>query len=107
MFNKPIDLAKARILVSNDDGINADGLAILERIARELSDDVWVVAPEIEQSGAGHSLTLHQPLRFRPIEEKRFAVSGTPTDCGQWAEWRPGSPTNWEPRSTSSQAGRI
>lgn len=81
MFNHPIDLAKARILVSNDDGINADGLARLEKIARELSDDVWVVAPEIEQSGAGHSLTLHQPLRFRPIEEKRFAVSGTPTDC--------------------------
>ncbi|MEQ8710397.1 MAG: 5'/3'-nucleotidase SurE [Rhodospirillales bacterium] len=81
MSKHPIDLKTARILVSNDDGINADGLAILEKIAHGLSDDVWVVAPEIEQSGAGHSLTLHQPLRFRPIEERRFAVSGTPTDC--------------------------
>ena len=80
MSTHPIDLGAARILVSNDDGINADGLGVLEKIARELSDDVWVVAPEIEQSGAGHSLTLHQPLRFRPIDDRRFAVSGTPTD---------------------------
>ncbi len=70
-----------RILISNDDGINAPGLAILERIARSLSDDVWVVAPDAEQSGAGHSLTLTKPLRMRKIEEKRWAVSGTPTDC--------------------------
>ena len=51
------DLAKARILVTNDDGINAPGLKVLERIARSLSSDVWVVASEIEQSGAAHSLT--------------------------------------------------
>jgi 5'-nucleotidase len=70
-----------RILVTNDDGINADGLKILERIARTISDDVWVVAPETEQSGAGHSLTLHLPVRVRKIATKRFAVSGTPTDC--------------------------
>lgn len=70
-----------RILISNDDGINAPGLAILERIARSLSDDVWVVAPDAEQSGAGHSLTLTKPLRMRKIEEKRWVVSGTPTDC--------------------------
>ncbi|MDX1975657.1 MAG: 5'/3'-nucleotidase SurE [Rickettsiales bacterium] len=70
-----------RILVTNDDGINADGLEALERIAKKLSKDVWVVAPEQEQSGAGHSLTLHVPVRVRKIAAKRFAVSGTPTDC--------------------------
>lgn len=70
-----------RILVINDDGIHAPGLAVAEKIARSLSDDVWVVAPETEQSGASHSLTLTQPLRLREIEPKRFALSGTPTDC--------------------------
>ena len=54
---------------------------MLERIARELSDDVWVVAPETNQSGAAHSLTLHRPLRVRQLGERRFAVDGTPTDC--------------------------
>jgi 5'-nucleotidase len=70
-----------RILVTNDDGIHAPGLAVAEKIARSLSDDVWVVAPEIEQSGASHSLTLTSPLRLRAINERRFAVNGTPTDC--------------------------
>ena len=70
-----------RILVTNDDGIHADGLTALEHIAGQLSDDVWVVAPEAEQSGAGRALTLSEPLRVRPIGPKRFAVSGTPTDC--------------------------
>ena len=70
-----------RILVTNDDGIHAPGLAVAEKIARALSDDVWVVAPETEQSGASHSLTLTMPLRLRAISERRFAVSGTPTDC--------------------------
>lgn len=70
-----------RILVSNDDGIEAPGIAVLERVARLLSDDVWVIAPENEQSGAGHSLTLTRPLRIRKVAEKRFAVNGTPTDC--------------------------
>jgi len=70
-----------RILVSNDDGIHAPGLKVLERIARSLSKDVWVVAPEQEQSGAAHSLTLHLPVRVRKISARRFAVSGTPTDC--------------------------
>ena len=70
-----------RILVTNDDGIHAPGLAIAEKIARTLSDDVWVVAPENEQSGASHSLTLSLPLRLRQAGEKRFAVTGTPTDC--------------------------
>ena len=70
-----------RILVTNDDGIHAEGLACLERIARALSDDVWVSAPETEQSGVGRSLTLSDPLRVRFVDERRFAVEGTPTDC--------------------------
>jgi 5'-nucleotidase len=70
-----------RILISNDDGIHAPGLKILEEIASTLSKDVWVVAPESEQSGASHSLTLTLPLRVRKIKAKRFAVTGTPTDC--------------------------
>ena len=70
-----------RILVSNDDGIHAHGLQVLEHIAAELSDDVWVVAPEYEQSGASHSLTLHEPLRMRKVSDKKFAVQGTPADC--------------------------
>lgn len=78
---KPVAVSTKRILISNDDGINAPGIAILERIAHALSDDVWVIAPEEEQSGAGHSLTLTKPLRIRKLEEKRWAVAGTPTDC--------------------------
>jgi 5'-nucleotidase len=70
-----------RILVTNDDGIHSPGLLVAEKIARAISDDVWVVAPENEQSGASHSLTLTSPLRLRQIAEHRFAVSGTPTDC--------------------------
>ena len=74
-----------RILCTNDDGIHAEGLASLERIARALTDDVWVVAPEIEQSGASRALTLSIPLRVRKLDERRFAVSGTPTDCVELA----------------------
>lgn len=70
-----------RILLSNDDGIHAQGLKTLEKIARELTDDIWIVAPELDQSGASHSLTLRDPLRIREISERRFAISGTPTDC--------------------------
>jgi len=69
-----------RILLTNDDGINAPGLVTLEKIARQLSDDIWIVAPEWEQSGASHSLTLADPLRLREIEDRRFEVSGTPSD---------------------------
>jgi 5'-nucleotidase len=70
-----------RILLSNDDGIHAPGLKALETIANELSDDVWVVAPETEESGASRKLTLTVPLRVRQISERKFAVQGTPTDC--------------------------
>lgn len=81
MFDRPIELASARILISNDDGINSPGIKLLEKIARSLSRDVWVVAPEQEQSGASHSLTLSRPLRIRKLAARRFAVDGTPTDC--------------------------
>ncbi|HEX2113050.1 MAG TPA: 5'/3'-nucleotidase SurE [Alphaproteobacteria bacterium] len=81
MFEAPLDLAKARILVTNDDGIQAPGIKVLEAIARDLSKDVWVVAPETEQSAASHSLTLRRPLRIRQVAPRRFAVDGTPTDC--------------------------
>jgi len=70
-----------RILCTNDDGIHAPGLKSLERIAAELSDDVWVIAPETDQSGVSHSLSLNDPLRLREITPRHFAVKGTPTDC--------------------------
>jgi len=70
-----------RILVSNDDGINAPGIRVLADVASQFSDDVWIVAPEVNNSGAGHSLTLNRPLRTRKVDERRFAVDGTPTDC--------------------------
>ncbi len=70
-----------RILITNDDGYHAPGLKVAEAIAARFSDDVWVVAPADEQSGAGHSLTLTRPLRVRRFAEKRYAVSGTPTDA--------------------------
>jgi 5'-nucleotidase len=70
-----------RILVTNDDGIHSPGLDVCAEIARVLSDDVWVVAPESDQSGVSHSLSLNDPLRLREVGERRFAVKGTPTDC--------------------------
>ena len=70
-----------RILLTNDDGIDAPGLHALRQIAGALSDDVWVVAPEVNKSGAGHSLSLNEPLRMREINDRTFAVRGTPTDC--------------------------
>ena len=75
-----------RILLTNDDGIHAAGFGVLQQIAAELVSDelggeVWSVAPESDQSGTAHSLTLHEPLRCRPMGERSFAVRGTPTDC--------------------------
>lgn len=69
-----------RILLTNDDGVHATGLRLLEEIARRLTDDLWIVAPAEEQSGTGHSLTLSRPIRLRGLGEKKFAVAGTPTD---------------------------
>jgi len=80
LFSLP-PLSGARVLLTNDDGIHAPGLKVLESIAMALGLETWVVAPEMEQSGAGHSLTLHRPLRWRQAGERRFAVEGTPTDC--------------------------
>lgn len=80
MFDPIPDLSKARILVTNDDGIQAPGIALLERVARSLSSDVWVVAPESEQSAVAHSLTVRRPLRIRDLGGQRFWVDGTPTD---------------------------
>ncbi|MCC7271861.1 MAG: 5'/3'-nucleotidase SurE [Alphaproteobacteria bacterium] len=76
-----IDLSTARILVTNDDGIQAPGIKVLEKVARSLCKDVWTVAPEEEHSGAGHSLTLRYPLRIRQVSRRRYAVDGTPTDA--------------------------
>ncbi len=70
-----------RILITNDDGIHAPGLEACEEIARALSDDIWIVAPETDQSGVSHSLSLNDPLRLREVGERHFAVKGTPTDC--------------------------
>ena len=70
-----------RILITNDDGIHSPGLTAMERIAATLSDDIWVVAPEQDQSGLAHSLTLNDPLRLRAISPQRYALKGTPSDC--------------------------
>lgn len=70
-----------RILITNDDGARAEGLRVLEQIARELSDDVWVVAPEFDQSGVSHSISLHAPLRLYSSSDRHHSVRGTPADC--------------------------
>lgn len=70
-----------RILITNDDGINAPGLKFLREAAKELSDDIWVAAPDSNQSGVSHALTLSNPLRVQEIDHQVFAVRGTPTDC--------------------------
>ncbi len=75
------DIAQLRILVTNDDGILAPGIKVLQKIAMSLSKDVWVVAPAVEQSATAHSLTIRRPLEVRRLSPRRFAVEGTPTDC--------------------------
>jgi 5'-nucleotidase len=74
-----------RILLTNDDGIDAPGLAVLERIARNLAREVWVVAPEHDQSGVSHAVSLHHPVRLSERGPRRFAVTGTPGDCAVMA----------------------
>jgi len=81
MFKAPLNLKKSRILISNDDGFDSPGIRKLEAIAKKLAKEVWLVAPETEQSAAGHSLTLRSPLRIKKISENHFTVNGTPTDC--------------------------
>lgn len=80
-FDVPADLSRARILVTNDDGYLSTGIKLLEKVARSLSRDVWVVAPESEQSAVSHSLTIRRPLRIRKLKGNRYCVDGTPTDA--------------------------
>lgn len=70
-----------RVLLSNDDGIEAPGLAVLEEIARGLAREVWVVAPEHDQSGVSHAVSLHHPIRVTARGPRRYAITGTPGDC--------------------------
>ena len=78
-------ISSRRILICNDDGISAEGIRVLEKAARGLSDAVWVVAPAFEQSGAGHSFTTHRPLTAHRVSERHYTVDGTPTDCVLYA----------------------
>ena len=75
------DARLERILITNDDGIDAPGLAVLEAVAHELADEVWVVAPDHDQSGISTAISIHHPLRVTKRGERRFSVSGTPADC--------------------------
>ena len=81
MARNSVDLKKAQVLVCNDDGINAPGLKLLEKVLTSLAREVWVAAPETEQSAVSHSLTLRRPLRIRKLSARHFALDGTPTDC--------------------------
>jgi 5'-nucleotidase len=76
-----------RFLLVNDDGFGAPGLVLLEELVRRFSDDVWVVAPDDERSGAAHSVSLTTPVRVRKMGERRYAIKGTPTDCVLMAIW--------------------
>ncbi len=80
-MNKPKPFAASRILITNDDGIDAPGIKVLQEIVSEFTDDIWVVAPDHEKSGAGHSISLHVPIRLKRVSERAYAVIGTPTDC--------------------------
>src|ERR1035437_3836326 len=80
MLKFPEKLSEARILISNDDSIHSDGIKVLEDVARSVTKHVWVVAPENQQSAAGHSLTIHMPLRIKDYDEHHISVYGTPTD---------------------------
>ncbi|SDW70647.1 5'/3'-nucleotidase SurE [Roseicitreum antarcticum] len=73
-----------RILVTNDDGINAPGLKVLEAIAHEIAGpkgEVWVVAPAFEQSGVGHCISYTHPMMIAKLDTRRYAAEGSPADC--------------------------
>ncbi|MHA6343971.1 5'/3'-nucleotidase SurE [Roseivivax sp. CAU 1761] len=73
-----------RILITNDDGINARGLAVLEAIAAEIAGpdgEVWIVAPAFEQSGVGHCISYSRPMMVSELAPRRFAAEGSPADC--------------------------
>jgi 5'-nucleotidase len=88
-----------RILITNDDGINAPGLIVLDKIAREIAGptgEVWTVAPAFEQSGVGHCISYTHPTMIAELGPRRFAAEGSPADCviaalydvmaGQWPD---------------------
>ena len=80
-LSPPARPAQHRILIVNDDGIEAEGLKLLYELARDITEDVWVVAPDEEKSGFSHSVSMTVPIRVRKIDERRYAIKGTPTDC--------------------------
>lgn len=90
-----MNLSGHRILLTNDDGIHAPGIILLEKVIRRFTDQVWVVAPTEERSGAGHSISMHDPIRVRALDSHHFAVKGTPTDCALMGihELMPAPPT--------------
>ena len=75
------DTLLPRILLTNDDGFDAPGLAVLADVARQFAQEIWIIAPEHDESGTGQSLSLHHPLRCHERGENKWAVSGTPADC--------------------------
>ena len=77
----PRNLKDARVLVTNDDGYDAEGIKLLTEIAESLAKEVWVVAPSEENSGAGHSLTVRRSIDVSQLSDRKFSVDGTPTDC--------------------------
>ena len=76
-MSKPIK----RVLLTNDDGWRGPGLGVMEEIAAQIAEEVWVFSPDLDQSGVSMSISIHHPLRVHEFEERRFSVSGTPSDC--------------------------
>jgi 5'-nucleotidase len=76
-----MDFSGHRVLLTNDDGIHAPGIVLLEKIIRRYTEEVWVVAPSEERSGASHSISMHDPIRHRALDDRHHAIKGTPTDC--------------------------
>lgn len=77
----PSTLGEHKILIVNDDGIDSLGIKMLEEMAREFTNDIWVVAPDEEKSGFSHSISMTVPIRARKLDDRHYAVKGTPTDC--------------------------
>lgn len=97
MQGETTDRPHMRILITNDDGINAPGLAVLEEIAAEIAGpggEVWIVAPAFEQSGVGHCISYSRPMMLAELAPRRFAAEGTPADCvlAALGEAMPGRP---------------
>ncbi len=76
-MSKPIK----RVLLTNDDGWREPGLKVMEEIAHQIAEEVWIISPDLDQSGVSMSITLHSPLRVHHMGERRLSVSGTPSDC--------------------------